>query len=172
MPDERRSWTIIDGAGETVTDLRHWIVHLEQTHCSPNTIQAYARHMVDLANYLAANESSLARITVPLYDDFLRWRGQRRASTLSLRRFMNSGRRPLQHRVANPIGTTEEHQMSLARAHRCATATGAAGQVRSGRLPRRAAPSTPPCYSSPPLQILGDKDVRLYAPAHRLIRVT
>lgn len=74
MPDERRSWTIIDGAGETVGDLRHWIVHLEQTHCSPNTIRAYARHVVDLANYLTANESSLVRISVPLYDDFLRWR--------------------------------------------------------------------------------------------------
>lgn len=74
MPDGRRSLTVLDDVGEIVECIRAWIVHLEQTHASPNTIRAYARHVVDLANYLAGNDVWLTAVSVPLYDNFLAWR--------------------------------------------------------------------------------------------------
>ncbi len=74
MPDGRRSWTVLDEDGEIVERLRDWIVHLEQTDASPNTIRAYARHVVDFANFLGTNGAGLRDVTVPLYDGFLAWR--------------------------------------------------------------------------------------------------
>ena len=82
MPDGRRSFTVLDDNGNVADDLRQWIVHLEQTNASPNTVRAYARHVVDLANYLSAHEASLAKISVPLYDDFLAWRLSARKTLL------------------------------------------------------------------------------------------
>jgi hypothetical protein len=61
MPGGRRSWTVLDDDGDVVECLRHWIVHLEQTHASPNTIRAYARHVVDFANFIAANGAGIHR---------------------------------------------------------------------------------------------------------------
>ncbi|MEZ5750055.1 MAG: hypothetical protein R3D83_09340 [Caenibius sp.] len=50
----------IDDHGDVVECLRHWIVHLEQTHASPNTIRAYVRHVVDFANFLGANGAGIS----------------------------------------------------------------------------------------------------------------
>lgn len=74
MPGGRRSWTVLDDDGDVVERLRHWIVHLEQTHASPNTIRAYVRHVVDFANFLGANGAEIHEATVALYDGFLAWR--------------------------------------------------------------------------------------------------
>lgn len=74
MPDGSRSWTVLDDSGDVIECLRNWIVHLEQTHASPNTIRAYLRHVVEFANFLNANGASLRHVTVPLYDGFLAWR--------------------------------------------------------------------------------------------------
>ena len=63
MPDGRRSFTVLDDNGDVVDSLRNWIVHLEQTNASPNTIRGYARHVVDLANYLSMHGADLAQIT-------------------------------------------------------------------------------------------------------------
>lgn len=82
MPDGRRSFTVLDDDGEVVGGLRRWIVHLEQTNASPNTIRAYARHVVDLANYLSVHGVSLSEISVPLYDNFLAWRVAARKASL------------------------------------------------------------------------------------------
>lgn len=72
----------MDDRGDVVECLRHWIVHLEQTHASPNTIRAYVRHVVDFANFLSANGAGVHEATVPLYDSFLAWRLARRKDTL------------------------------------------------------------------------------------------
>lgn len=82
MPGGRRSWTALDDRGDVVECLRHWIVHLEQTHASPNTIRAYVRHVVDFANFLSANGAGVHEATVPLYDSFLAWRLARRKDAL------------------------------------------------------------------------------------------
>lgn len=74
MPDGTRSWTVLDDAGDVIESLRNWIVHLEQTRSSPNTIRAYLRHIVEFANFLSANGASLREVTVALYDGFLAWR--------------------------------------------------------------------------------------------------
>jgi len=82
MPGGRRTWTVLDDRGDVVECLRGWIVHLDQTHASPNTIRAYVRHVVDFANYLSANGAGLSDATVPLYDGFLAWRLARRKDAL------------------------------------------------------------------------------------------
>ncbi|WP_293842822.1 site-specific integrase [Sphingopyxis sp.] len=82
MPGGRRLWTVLDDAGDVVECLRHWIVHLEQTHASPNTIRAYVRHVVDFANFLGANGVGLHEASVSLYDSFLAWRLARRKDAL------------------------------------------------------------------------------------------
>jgi integrase/recombinase XerD len=82
MPDGCRTWTVLDDRGDVVECLRGWIVHLDQTHASPNTIRAYVRHVVDFANFLSANGAGLSDATVPLYDGFLAWRLARRKDAL------------------------------------------------------------------------------------------
>ena len=82
MPGGSRSWTVLDDRGDVVECVRHWIVHLEQTHASPNTIRAYVRHVVDFANFLSANGAGVHEATVPLYDSFLAWRLARRKDAL------------------------------------------------------------------------------------------
>jgi integrase/recombinase XerD len=82
MPGGRRSWTVLDDDGDVVECLRHWIVHLEQTHASPNTIRAYVRHVVDFASFLGANGAGIHEATVALYDSFLAWRLARRKDAL------------------------------------------------------------------------------------------
>src|SRR5690606_12661 len=74
MPGGQCSWTVLDDDGGTVQRMRDWIVHLEQTNMSPNTVRAYLRHVVDLANFLSINGSDLPSVTVALYDRFLAWR--------------------------------------------------------------------------------------------------
>ncbi|WP_374961088.1 tyrosine-type recombinase/integrase [Spongiibacter tropicus] len=56
-----------------VDSIRDWIVHLEQINQSPNTIQAYARHIARLGSYLRANGKNLEKINVTEYDQFLQW---------------------------------------------------------------------------------------------------
>lgn len=74
MPDGSRSWTVLDDSGDVIASLRNWIVHLEQSRASPNTIRAYLRHIVEFANFLNANSANLREVTVALYDGFLAWR--------------------------------------------------------------------------------------------------
>lgn len=71
--DSRFSWTVLDKNNETVQTVRDWIIHLEETNQSPNTIEAYARHVTRLGSYLAAHGKSFEQIRVLDYDDFLQW---------------------------------------------------------------------------------------------------
>jgi len=71
--DTAVSWTVLDHDGGTVDPLRDWIVHLEETNLSPNTIVAYARHMARLGSYLNAIGKSVYDISVSDYDHFLQW---------------------------------------------------------------------------------------------------
>lgn len=71
--DSRCSWTVIDGCGKTIDCVRDWIIHLEQINQSPNTIQAYARHVARLGSYLQAHGKEFSDITVVEYDHFLQW---------------------------------------------------------------------------------------------------
>lgn len=70
--DNRLCWTIVD-EGQPVTALRDWIVYLEELHLSPNTIEAYARHVARLGTYLNAVGKDLTDITVNDYNRFLQW---------------------------------------------------------------------------------------------------
>ncbi|MAX55403.1 MAG: integrase [Alcanivoracaceae bacterium] len=71
--DSNYSWTVIDDHGNPVDEIRDWIVHLEQINLSPNTIQAYARHVARLGTYLHSNSKEITGITVSDYDRFLEW---------------------------------------------------------------------------------------------------
>ncbi len=75
FPDGRLSWTVIDEMGEPVPEFRHWLTHLEQTFASPNTVQAYARHMARLGTYLKVQGKGIREIAVSDYDGFLVWLG-------------------------------------------------------------------------------------------------
>lgn len=109
MPDGRRSFTVLDNSGEAVESLRRWIVHLEQTHASPNTIRAYVRHVVDLANYLSVHGASLAQISVPLYDNFLAWRLTARKASLPSPKLVF-----LRKAKSQPLAATSRNQIQLA----------------------------------------------------------
>lgn len=71
--DVRYSWTVVDDDGIPVDCIRDWIVHLEQINQSPNTIQAYARHIARLGSYLQVHGKGLEGIAVADYDRFLQW---------------------------------------------------------------------------------------------------
>ncbi|WP_254657309.1 site-specific integrase, partial [Sphingobium fuliginis] len=92
LPDGRRSWTVLDDRGDIVECCRRWIVHLEQTHASPNTVRAYVRHVVEFANFLSANDAGLHQATVPLYDSFLAWRLATRKDALPSPRLVLLGK--------------------------------------------------------------------------------
>jgi site-specific recombinase XerD len=71
-PNNRISWSVLSN-DITVDQLRNWIIHLEEINQSPNTIQAYARHMVRFGNYLEANAKTFKKICISDYDQFLQW---------------------------------------------------------------------------------------------------
>lgn len=110
LPGGRRSWTVLDDHGDVVECLRHWIVHLEQTHASPNTIRAYVRHVVDFANFLGANGAGIREATVALYDSFLAWRLARRKDALPSPRLILL--RQLETRVLAP-STRNQIQLAI-----------------------------------------------------------
>jgi len=110
MPGGRRSWTVLDDDGDVVECLRRWIVHLEQTHASPNTIRAYVRHVVDFANFLGANGAEIHEATVALYDGFLAWRLAHRKHALPSPRLILL--RQLETRVLAP-STRNQIQLSI-----------------------------------------------------------
>lgn len=71
--DVRYSWTVVDESGAPIDSIRGWIVHLEEIDQSPNTIQAYARHISRLGSYLRAHDKDFPDISVNDYDCFLQW---------------------------------------------------------------------------------------------------
>jgi len=109
MPGGRRSWTVLDGHGDVVECLRHWIVHLERTHTSPNTIRAYVRQVIDFANFLAANGAGIHEATVAFYDSFLAWRLARRKDALPSPRLIL-----LRKQEARVLAPSTRNQIQLA----------------------------------------------------------
>jgi len=73
LPNNCCSWTILDNDGYIIGDLQDWIIHLEETNASPNSIKAYVRHVVRLGNYLQSKNKTFADITIADFDYFLRW---------------------------------------------------------------------------------------------------
>jgi len=70
--DNSVSWTLLDD-DDVVQPVRDWIVHLEEINQSPNTVEAYARHLSRFAKYLKGNGKSLIEVTIADYDHFLQW---------------------------------------------------------------------------------------------------
>lgn len=70
--DHQISWTVLDN-GEPVGCVRDWILHLEETNQSPNTVQAYARHVARFGTFLQGRGKSFYDVTVVDYDSFLKW---------------------------------------------------------------------------------------------------
>lgn len=70
--DNSVSWTLLDD-GESVDPVRDWIVHLEEINQSPNTIEAYARHISRFARFLKGNGKPLTAVDIADYDHFLQW---------------------------------------------------------------------------------------------------
>ncbi len=73
MPDGRVSWTVLDNEGVEVRHLRDWIVHLEATGTSPNTIRAYVRYAARWCAFLLGNGTSLSTPTINDWDRFVQW---------------------------------------------------------------------------------------------------
>jgi len=73
LPNNDLSWTVIDHNGNTIQEVRDWIIHLEETNASPNTIKAYSRHVSRLGSYLQAHKKTFKDITISHYDGFLKW---------------------------------------------------------------------------------------------------
>lgn len=71
--NNQRHWIVVDDNGEPDEEIQAWLNHLYVTNMSPNTIEAYARHLVRFANYLKLNKQSLRTVTVAIYDDYLKW---------------------------------------------------------------------------------------------------
>ncbi len=109
MPGGERSWTVLDDDGDVVDRVRAWIVHLEQTHASPNTVRAYVRHVVDLANFLAANGVDVEGVTILLYDRFLAWRLARRKNALPSPKLIL-----LRKQETPPLAPSSRNQIQLA----------------------------------------------------------
>lgn len=70
--DHQISWTVLDN-GEPVECVRDWILHLEETNQSPNTVQAYARHVARFGTFLHSRGKSFYDVAVVDYDSFLKW---------------------------------------------------------------------------------------------------
>lgn len=73
FPDGRISWTVNHDDQSTVDAFRSWVIHLEEIHFSPNTIEAYSRHIGRLILYMTGNEKSISDISIRTYDSFLQW---------------------------------------------------------------------------------------------------
>ncbi|NPU92114.1 MAG: tyrosine-type recombinase/integrase [Gammaproteobacteria bacterium] len=70
--DHQISWTVLDN-GEPVGCVRDWILHLEETNQSPNTVQAYARHVARFGTFLQGRGKSFYDVAVVDYDSFFKW---------------------------------------------------------------------------------------------------
>lgn len=83
FPDGRISWTIDHHDEPTIDAFRSWVVHLEEINFSPNTIEAYARHIGRLLSYLLGNDKHLSEISIQTYDSFLQWLPVHQANELN-----------------------------------------------------------------------------------------
>ena len=99
----------MDDGGDIVECCRRWIVHLEQTHASPNTVRAYVRHVVAFANFLSANDAGLHQATIPLYDGFLAWRFAARKDALPSPRLVL-----LRKQATRALASATRNQIQLA----------------------------------------------------------
>lgn len=78
VPEERNAFSSLNRTIDhedltTVEAFRSWVIHLEEINFSPNTIEAYARHVGRLLVYLSGNDKSLSDISIRTYDSFLQW---------------------------------------------------------------------------------------------------
>ena len=73
MPDGTVSWTVLDDDGDEVRQLRDWVVHLEATGTSPNTVRAYVRYATRWTAFLAANGVRLEAPSINDWDRFIQW---------------------------------------------------------------------------------------------------
>lgn len=73
MPDGTLSWTAVDANFVEIPQVRNWVVHLEATGRSPNSIRAYLRYVVLWCSYLDALGSSFLRPNIENWDRFLIW---------------------------------------------------------------------------------------------------
>jgi integrase/recombinase XerD len=110
-PDGRVSWSMLDDLGETVGTVRAWVVHLEQTRMSPNTIERFVKHVADLGSFLHARGKGFDHIGVPDYDAFLAAR-ERYGRELPSSKLVAI--RPLPHLGAGRMSPSLRNQIHLA----------------------------------------------------------
>lgn len=73
LPDGRISWTVLDAEHETVQSARDWLLHLENIHMAPNTVERFAKHVATLGLFLSAQSKTFEQITIRDYDQFIAW---------------------------------------------------------------------------------------------------
>jgi hypothetical protein len=61
LPDGRISWTVLDAEHETVESARAWLLHLENIHMAPNTVERFAKHVAALGLFLAPSPRRSSR---------------------------------------------------------------------------------------------------------------
>lgn len=71
MPSGLVSWTAFDDHGVVVPEIRDFVLFLEARRYAPSTVRHYARHVVQLGNYLGSLGKSFAQLTAPEFDRFL-----------------------------------------------------------------------------------------------------
>jgi len=72
-PDGKVSWTLIDSDGIDHDVFRSWLIHLEVSGRSPNTIRAYARYVARWIIYLQRNNISIDSPSISDWDRFIQW---------------------------------------------------------------------------------------------------
>lgn len=72
-PNGQISWRVVDDAGQAIEPACQWLLHLEQTYASPNSIKAYARHIARLGSFLRRQGKGFDGITIADFDAFLKW---------------------------------------------------------------------------------------------------
>ena len=73
LPDGRISWTVLDADHETVESARNWLLHLENIHMAPTTVERFAKHVAALGLFLSARAKTFEQITIRDYDQFIAW---------------------------------------------------------------------------------------------------
>lgn len=85
LPDNRVSWTVLDDDQKPVAPIDEFLRYLETINRSPNTVRAYAQHLLTFWQYGEQNQIDWQRVSIAQMVQFTQWLRQPKPDVIPLR---------------------------------------------------------------------------------------
>ncbi len=73
MPDGYNSWVVVDQNGQAISPIERYLDYLYHLQKSPNTLRAYAYHLMHYWQYLSSKSLSWSAVTLEQLAGFITW---------------------------------------------------------------------------------------------------